>query len=386
MIDTGAMGPCVDGPNGDTCFLSPTQRQALVTEYESAVGGARTSCVLALSDLRFEVMMRKDDDISFVSTLLLSIIGTIVETALSAAISAALKKAGSLMSGAARVAAKAGASATVDPSRVKQLVNAAAPAVTVAEKLVAGVESAAAKGGPKALAKTAADAGKQQLKGQFSDPEAGGSRGKEKRTEYIDYLKAEMEDRFQALQQGPPGVATDTELLALKESFNISHHREATYRSHFAAAIERYANSPVSDIGRHTAYDEKRGNAHVELETRVAWLLTRGAGRRLIYVDRAFETSFHKIQDRSTGAMSRGSAYDSGTNQLSLQADATWSHGGEEQTHHEVPLGPDLMLNYVEPEFIALALEMQAQTWLAPAETFMLDYSYLPPKMVKVAS
>ncbi|MEP6866561.1 MAG: hypothetical protein ABJE66_38450 [Deltaproteobacteria bacterium] len=124
----------------------------------------------------------------------------------------------------------------------------------------------------------------------------------------------------------------------------------------------------------------------MELETRVAWLITKGAGKRLIYVDRAFSASLERQNHDAQVGISRSSAYDSGANQLSLEEDGTWETPNGQQTNHEKPLGPDLMLNYVEPEFADVVLETQKQVWLTPPETFMLDYSYAPPRMIKVAS
>jgi hypothetical protein len=44
-----------------------------------------------------------------------------------------------------------------------------------------------------------------------------------------------------------------------------------------------------------------------------------------------------------------------------------------------------MMIKYVEPELKDLALQKQKDVWLAEPETFMMDYSYAPPKMIKVA-
>ena len=106
-----------------------------------------------------------------------------------------------------------------------------------------------------------------------------------------------------------------------------------------------------------------------------------------IYVDRAFSGWFQRQKDRGPSAAetTRSSAYDSGHIQLSLEQDAEWHGPVGERIDHEVPVGPDMMIKYVEPEFVELAQERQRDVWLAEPETFMLDYSYAPPKMIKVA-
>src|SRR6185312_142868 len=117
------------------------------------------------------------------------------------------------------------------------------------------------------------------------------------------------------------------------------------FAAKFRSVLLEFQSSPVSKIGRRNAWDEKRGHERFELETRVAWLIAKGSGRRLIYVDRAFSGWFQRQKDRGPSAAetTRSSAYDSGHIQLSLEQDAEWHGPVGERIDHEVPVGPDMM-------------------------------------------
>lgn len=377
-VDTAAMGPCKANPNAPGCFLDKDQRVALVILYEQHLGAVRENCKHAVSELKVEQFIKNTDELPWYVSLLVAAVAAVLTDGLSVLLEGGIGLASGLALGAEAATTAEAAIANVNVARMRELISitvpsAAAPAVAIS----------------KVAARKATDAGTHALTPSLamavsSDSEA--TRDKTAAVGYLDFLRNSMDKEFDQLSKKPLSAATDGELLALYQFFDPQKHSTQLYVAKFRASVDRYVHSHASQIGRKLAWDEKRDNSHVELETHVAWLITKGAGKRLIYVDRAFSATFQRLHHDAPTAFSRSGAYDSETHQLSLQQDATWATPLGQETHHEKPLGPDLMLNYVEPEFVDIALQAQDQVWLAPPETFMLDYSYGAPRMIKVAS
>jgi len=358
-IDNGNLGPCEGSASGGQCVLLPQQRTALVNNYAHRVTQAHDAYARALDVLNVEQLLRHTEELPWYVSVVLSVASTLVESAVNAAVRSATTS----------VAARS----------VKRVVRSAE----------AASDARAIAFGSKDVVKTGVAAGKQALtaplgRGVTTDSEA--TEDKAAALQYIKVLKDAATLRFKAYREVPPATATDLELKTLYDAFDDALHQQTMYEEQLRESVQRFVDSTASKLGRRLAWDDKRDLQHVELETRVAWLITRGAGKRLIYVDRAFAATYQLARQQGATSIDRGSAYDSGTHQLSLRDDATWSILGVKEVRHESPIGPDVMINYVEPEFCEMALQMQDQIWLAPPETFMLDYSKGFPKMVKVAS
>ena len=389
-IDSADLGPCKAGPDGGACFLNAGQRKTLVDQLRDRISAAQDQYVAALGDLRFDELIKKTEELPWYLSLVLAAATAAIESGIGTALEA-LKTPGVAESSLNKAAVDSKTASSEIDSAVAEVSekNLDSVAILAPGARPHGVEPRESATEP--FVRGVADVGKESvsgLAGRNVSVNSEETQEKEQAASYIDYLRDRSMSIFEHLREYPPGVATDAELLALFESFVGSRHTLTHYRSKLAAAIERYKGSSVSKMGRRVAWDEKRDHQHVELETRVAWLVTRGAGKRLIYVDRAFSAVYQTVREQGpqTPVWRRSEAYDDGEHQLSLAQDATWSVFGTEQIRHEKPLGPDLMINYVEPEFVELALEKQQHIWLARPETFMLDYSYAPPRMVKVAS
>src|SRR5262249_17498018 len=144
---------------------------------------------------------------------------------------------------------------------------------------------------------------------------------------YLKYMTDEAARRFDSLRVQAPAKANDAQFVALWTAFDDDHNPDpSAYEDAIRAALGRYEESPVSKMGRRLDW---RDAQQYELETRVAWVILPGAGKRLVYVDRAFSAAYQlshqSPQPQGRLAPNRSSAYDSGTQQLSLQDDATWS-------------------------------------------------------------
>jgi hypothetical protein len=309
----------------------------------------------------------------------MSAVAAVLTDGLSLGISAGLRRAGEALSGASRSTADAAPALGSEVRKMFDVVSLERP-------------SAAPSPLPKVVVGKIVDAGTTALKPSEAEQlstETDATKQKRETLGFIEYLKQAMSGAFKRLAYEPPSQLDDAELTALRDHFDptLKQNQSAAFVAKFRSTIEEFQSSPVSKIGRRNAWDEKRGSERVELETRVAWLIAKGSGRRLIYVDRAFTGWFQRQHEQapSWAETSRSTAYDSGHNQLSLQQDAAWHGPLGDRTDHETPIGPDMMIKYVEPEFHELALQKQRDVWLAEPETFMMDYSYAPPKMIKVA-
>jgi hypothetical protein len=377
-LDGASLGPCKGTPGGTECFLDGGQRHALVILYDTAVAEAHSNCKDALVLLQVEQLIKKPEALPWYASLLLSAVAAVVTDGLSLLVSGGIGVAARMLGTEVAAGAEA-AIANINIAKMRALI-AISPAPPPASATLATVKAAVGK-----VVDTAKGAAAQALAERAS---ANSPAAEQKTVEqgYLNYLGRTMDQKFAEFSTKAPSVATDAELLALLGAFASENHATEIYVARFRGALDRYVHSPASKIGRRVAWDERHANARVELETRVAWLLTKGARKRLIYVDQAFDATLQRQNHEAQIGVTRSGAYDGGVNQLSLQEEATWDtpHGAE--SRREKPLGPDLMLNYVEPELEQLALQTQEHVWLTRPETFMLDYAYAPPRMIKVAS
>jgi len=364
-----------------TAGSCPTKddRSTLVATYLSYVNMVATQCFNAITELKIQEEIKNTDEIPWYASVIMSAVAALLTDGLSIGVAAAGGAAGRVISGAASNASAIESTLVADVQKMFSVVSIDAPVsspstlpnVVVGKLVDAG--STAAKP-PVAHATSRDSEAKQQQQQSLS---------------FLQYLNKQMVLAFKRLIDEPPKKFDDAALAALRDNLDpsLDRNQSTAFVAKFSAVLQEFQSSPVSKIGRRNAWDQKRGHERFELETRVAWLVAKGSGKRLIYVDRAFSGWFQRQNERgsSVADTGRSRAYDSGHNQLSLEQDATWNGPLGERTDRELPLGPDMMIKYVEPEFVELAQEKQRDVWLAEPETFMLDYSYAPPKMIKVA-
>jgi hypothetical protein len=358
-IDTGGMGACAVGGDEQQCFLSPTQRTALNASVGDELTDAHEAYMTALADLRVAEYVKKVDELPWFMNLLLAAVGTALEAGIHAAVNAV-----KVPSHAAQIASEAHVSG--EP---------AIPALSLSDKELDTV----IKGG--------VDAAREHTKTPLASAVAEDSQEAHERQQslaYIDFLRDNSRLVFKKMRQDLRGTMSDASALALYASLQSDFKPIGTYRAAVEAQLRRYIESPLSRLGRRVAWDSRYGGKRVELETRVAWLVVAGE-KRLVYVDRAFSALYQSMRDQGIDVQ-RSGAYDSKSNQLSLRDDATWTAGKTTETRHETQLAPDQLVRYVEPEFVDVAVQKQEQVWLARPETFALDDSTLPPRLVKVTS
>ncbi len=349
-IDQG--GECVTDSG---CMLNPNQRQMLIVQYSARVNAALGSFLAALGDLHVETYVKKENELPWYADLLLGAASGLMVSGIMGVV-AHLARGGSEV---VEAIAEAGAHG----------VGAAAAQTSVAGLNAKSVES---------LIKKAVDLGKKGAgKAVFGAVDDSGQKATS--LSYIDFLRNSAMTSFEHLREDPPATASDIELLALFQSFVGHRHTPSMYYVWLKQQLERYKSSHASEIGRRDGHSAARPMVPggYKLETRVAWLVV-GGGKRLIYVDRAFDRG--EIEEHGTKP---GLAY-GGEHALSLADDATWTNPATQERRHADPIGKDRMLGFVEDEFVDVAVQQQEQMWLESPETFAMNYDSNPPTISKV--
>ena len=384
-IDSEGMGPCLQrGTAG--CFLTPGARRMLITDMQSRMDSAQNAYRDALNDCRLAQVLKKTDELPWYCTILLGAASSLFESAVSAGLKAlrgSKEAAADALANASGSAAKRVSEMT--PSEISKTVTLHSEVSLLSEKQI------------DALIATSVEVTKEKSTAALTGVVSTDSKETQEKNSalaYIDYLRDQCAAVFQEVREGPPGRATDAELLALWRSFDKDLHRTAMYRAQVDEAIEHYLNSNVSKMGRSREWDDEHrdflGNAkRVEREIRVAWLETKGAGRRLVYMDRVFDDWYLERQDRGDHSVQRSTAYDADENRLSLSQQSSWTIDGVSRQRADKPLRDDRVLNFVEQEFVEMALKKQDKIWLEPPATFVEDWDHQVavgvPRIVKVA-
>lgn len=342
-IDTGGMGP------DKGRFLDEHQRMALVTEYMSDVNAVLTAHEVALTDLRIEKYVEKEAEMPLWASLVLGAFGKFVESGVMSAITF-LRHTGM---GSVRGLVRAGAEHEAETELS-----------LLSEKHI------------EVMIGMAVDAGKDVTKPAITAKTAEASTERTEALSFIDMMRDALRVTFTNLRHGPPGTATDAELLALKKTFQPRWHTAEALRDVYKSAIERYLKSHVVDIGRKAGKGPST-HAH-QVETRVAWIVIPGAGQRLGYVKREFA-------HRSMNDAKPGAAYTS-EHALSLEDPGTWKEpfGGPQVRRHEDAIGTEGFIGFVEPEFVGIAQERHEQVWQAEPERYALNYNTMPAHLSKV--
>lgn len=365
-IAAGGLGSCstLAGPG---CFLQPLQRIELNAQARVLMVEAHKNYDRAIDQLKVAEMIKRSTELPWYLVMLLGACGSLLELAASAAVRG-LKQAGAAASAVHGLERSAGGAAKESGRAVKEAEGALA--MLASQQLQTAIKSSVA-------------IAKDKAKGALAGVTSGESREANQKTQalgYLDLLSNHSAVVFQVLQL-QLGTLTDAEALAMRDAFDARYHTADLYQAQLGAALRRYKDSHVSEMGRSMDW----GGRRVEREIRIARILVPGAGARYAYMDRLFDGWYQTDQAAHRGTVERSPAYDSPQHALSLDQPASWTVNGEEVTRRETPLRPDGLLSFVEPEFLDLALEKQAAIWLTGPETFQLVYTASGPRLVKVA-
>ena len=366
---------------GQAGFLTQAQRGELNQQARFRLTTVARNYSNALTILEVEQMIKKPDELGFFLTLLLGVAESLLTAYGGLAIKALRQP------GVARVEIQAldHAAAKVAETSTSAIVPASAGAVEQAGKEAEKSMLNLTEVQLNSLLKTSLSKGKTKASSGLNpatSDQSSDAAEKSQSMSYIDQLKQEADVAFDHLDQDV-GEVSDGVALAYLQAFEPTKHSEAIYKEKLRQKVERYIASPVSKIGRSMDWEANDiGPAtHVEKEVRIVRVLVPGYGVRLAAQDSVFDGFLH---DHS-GTAERSGAYDASSGALSLSQDATWKVGGKEQQRHETPLRPDKILNYIEPEFEALAIQKQEKTWQKPIETYQMSFVNGRPHLVKIA-
>lgn len=115
---------------------------------------------------------------------------------------------------------------------------------------------------------------------------------------------------FQTMREALPGIATDIELVALREAFDITHHEQGTYEAAINEKVERFLASGVNRIGRHSDTEgvdhvssKAEADPYAGTDVRVAYArFVSGFPTKLFYQHAA-----SRMSGKESGAMTWGS-------------------------------------------------------------------------------
>lgn len=260
-------GPFCSGKLTDAeCFLTPDQRERLVTTYQLRVQAAETNYKIALVELRVDKLLQKESDLPWVVSLAIELVGLHLVGKISSALFA-------LRSGGLKRLDAVLTEASVSMSD--------APLAEAAERALRSASTQRISRGVKAAVDSARDASKTKLKRRVV--EAAKSQ-KRHAVAYIDRLKDEAGLAFQSIREDTPVLASDIELVAMMHGLDAELHTISEYKNGLAQKLSRLEGSGVNLIGKRGARRHKLllGSVGVMRHTRVVWAVSQATGQKVL--------------------------------------------------------------------------------------------------------
>jgi len=318
-------------PGVDGCFLTDTQRTRLVTAYQGAVQAAQMQYAAALTQIRFDRLIKKAEELPFFLSLALDVIAAHALVGLGLAVKA-LKSAG-----ASQIASD-------ELGWMMQLQDGSGGGPSSITTLVGGISEPAVG----FVIKAAVDEAKKQIK-KTSPPDT----EKGATLNYIGELEDASAVAFERQRLDPPGYATDADLIVLFHSFKAAMgHTTPRYKAALEDKIDRYLASSTSRIGRHAAKTQRdfdvQGNT--ARDTKVVWVRSSGTPVPTLYY---YKRDFQNSQNEHTM--------------------------GDVEIEPLQPLDNRFKIDRpVETEFVDVAIAKHRAAWGTEPETKEIDPAILP--------
>ncbi len=241
-------GHCTKSSRPD-CFLDEGTRSRLVSGYQARVTAAAGWYGDALTQLRVDQLISKDEEVGMVTSLIIDALGGL-------ALKGITRAAKWLRSAdASSVFNQEVGFAFDDGSSVVELLD---KAKSANESHLNLAVKGAAEQGKRAVTKAAASAA--STSDEFEHQKAVG-------LSYVDQLAANAAIAFQHQREDPPSVASDAELILLYHSWSVDMgHTVGMYKAELQAKLDRFKASPASKIGRtsrslhHGSFDSLDGD------------------------------------------------------------------------------------------------------------------------------
>lgn len=312
---------CANQPTGKGCTLTNDQRHDLMALYPARVANARSNFNLAITEMKFETLLQKSDDPSWISNLVLELASSFLLGSIGSAIKAFRTE--KLADSANRIALNLPAQAVTALSE-KQIEAPLSVAFIQGKKLASDYLTAANR-----LAVT------EEQKAVVP---------------FLEAIRRGAAPGFHFFAEDLPSREDDDALVAAFLGFDDNRHTIELYKEAIAAKLERFKSSGVGDIGRRIP--GAFGTAH-DLDdriTRAVWVTYRsGAPRRLM-----LESQWGPMPER---LLPEGMPIFGFVN----------------------PKGPS-ELQPVAREFESVALARHLEAWLVAPTSVEVDDSWLAPR------
>lgn len=317
-------GSVCDGKDTSTpgCFMDNVQRMKLVIDLKMRAIAAAQNYKFALVELKFEELLKKEEDLPWVLSLALDLIGAhLIKVATKATLSL---KGGNIT----RLDAVVNGPVSSDQTWRGKLMNrlSAIDNKTIESNVKTALDP---------LKKAAKDEIKHSWNGEVP------SSDKASKISYIDQLKDQCGIDFQTLATNAAGYSNDAALVVLWEGLHETHHTVSAYKAALSEKLKRFQKSGARDVGRN--YNRATRDAK---DTRVIWIEHDDGNKTL-----------HFQTQEWTGVRNSQPVAEFGTEPTGLPDRRPGKHGEKPFLGAAVP-----------PEFVDVALARSEQTW-GPTET-----------------
>jgi hypothetical protein len=272
-IDRGA---ACDQDAGDGCFLVDGQRMRLMVSLGERVQTAQTNYKFALTELRVDQLMKKEDDLNWVVGLALDVVG------------AHFLKVGLEILKNARAAGIEHLGAMVE-NKWAHRGDGLLHAITE-EKL----GEYAGKAFGKVQSKSEKALEKVHNRAAESD--------KEESISYIHELVEQCDQGFQRFLANARATSNDAELLVLHDEMDASNHTVGAYKDELSKKIARFTKSGVNEIGSKVTGDHMAHHEAVLRSTRVVWVRDPVGYGKTLWYQSADDAAYNKAPSKKFDA------------------------------------------------------------------------------------
>lgn len=332
--------PGVNAPGVATGALTELQQARLGDVLVGRIESAHLAYMTALTDLRLNETIKKEDEFPVIGTLLLLAGGKVAEK---------------LLAGACAMLRKSG-------EAVKELAEAGVHGADVT-KVEAELFGLSAKS-LDTIIKAGVDQGKDKAKsGMKAGIGAAAADNKAAALSFVDYLRDASMTMFQGIREAGINATTGV-ILGLIKSFEGSLHTPSHYRVELGGMLERYMASNARKVGHSTPLTPPPVR-NIRREMKVAWLHS-GSDIRLGYIQSDFEDEIERHP---------GAAYTTTEHAISYEDEGPWKPGlgGPEVRGHR-DAESATFAGFVEPEFVEVARQTHDARWAASPEHYTLNY------------
>lgn len=276
-IDTGGTSEATwagDGAKCDRegghpmdCFLNKEARTPYIVETREAINDMKESYKLALTELRFDELMKEEEDVSWLATLALDIAS------------------GYLMGLVTKAVARVKANAFTRVTARMLDTRLAGGDVSKVQRAAFTALSSLSDTSINSWTKLAFDAGQKGVQKAMKQSHNVDLESEKTATvTYIQSLQASAETGFSTFRNRASANTTDSELIALWEAVTTAPRDLVTFKALLGEKIGRFKNSGVLDIGRKQAHDKTVSPSPAVLrDTRVVWVVHPDGSKELFY-------------------------------------------------------------------------------------------------------